>query len=50
MWLWDIIKLCGLVKWSYYYLYVIFDIFFCYVVGWMVVLCELKVLVEWLIV
>ena len=33
---WDITKLKGPVKWSYYYLYVILDIFSRYVVGWMV--------------
>ena len=32
----DITKLKGPVKWSYYYLYVILDIFSRYVVGWMV--------------
>ena len=33
---WDITKLKGPVKWSYFYLYVILDIFSRYVVGWMV--------------
>lgn len=36
VWSWDITKLMGPVKWSYYYLYVILDIFSRYVVGWMV--------------
>ena len=36
MWSWDITKLRGPAKWSYYYLYVILDIFSRYVVGWMV--------------
>lgn len=36
VWSWDITKLKGPVKWSYYYLYVILDIFSRYVVGWMV--------------
>lgn len=36
VWNWDITKLLGLVKWSYFYLYVILDIFSRYVVGWMV--------------
>jgi len=36
IWSWDITKLKGLVKWTYYYLYVILDIFSRYVVGWMV--------------
>jgi putative transposase len=35
-WSWDISKLKGPVKWSYYYLYVVLDIFSRYVVGWMV--------------
>ncbi len=34
MWSWDITKLKGPVKWTYYYLYVIMDIFSRYVVGW----------------
>jgi len=33
---WDITKLLGPVKWTYFYLYVILDIFSRYVVGWMV--------------
>jgi putative transposase len=36
VWSWDITKLKGPVKWSYYYLYVILDIYSRYVVGWMV--------------
>jgi putative transposase len=35
-WSWDITKLAGPVKWSYYYLYSIIDIFSRYSVGWMV--------------
>jgi putative transposase len=35
-WSWDITRLRGPTKWSYYYLYVIMDIFSRYVVGWMV--------------
>jgi putative transposase len=35
-WSWDITKLHGPEKWTYYYLYVIIDIFSRYVVGWMV--------------
>jgi putative transposase len=34
VWSWDITKLLGPVKWSYFYLYVIMDIFSRYVVGW----------------
>lgn len=36
VWSWDITKLLGPVKWTYYYLYVLLDIFSRYVVGWMV--------------
>lgn len=35
VWSWDITKLLGPRKWTYYYLYVILDIFSRYVVGWM---------------
>ena len=34
VWSWDITKLLGPEKWTYYYLYVILDIFSRYVVGW----------------
>jgi putative transposase len=40
VWSWDITKLLGPVKWTYYYLYVILDIFSRYVVGWMLALRE----------
>lgn len=36
VWSWDITKLKGPVKWSYFHLYVIIDIFSRCVVGWMV--------------
>jgi putative transposase len=36
VWSWDITKLRGAVKWTYYYLYVVLDIFSRYVTGWMV--------------
>ncbi len=36
VWSWDITKLRGPVKWSYFHLYVILDIFSRYVVGWMI--------------
>jgi len=36
VWSWDITKLKGPVKWTYFYLYVILDIFSRYAVGWMV--------------
>lgn len=34
-WSWDITKLLGPAKWSYYYLYVIIDIYSRYVPGWL---------------
>lgn len=34
VWSWDITKLLGPVKWTYFYLYVVLDIFSRYVVGW----------------
>ena len=40
LWSWDITKLRGPAKWTYYYLYVILDVFSRYVVGWMVALGE----------
>jgi putative transposase len=46
---WDITKLHGPAKWTYYYLYVILDIFSRYAVGWMVASCESAVLAEKLI-
>ena len=36
VWSWDITKLKGPVAWTYFYLYVILDIFSRYVVGWLV--------------
>ena len=36
VWSWDITRLLGPRKWSYFYLYVIMDIFSRYIVGWMV--------------
>ena len=35
VWTWDITKLLGPVKWTYYHLYVLLDLFSRYVVGWM---------------
>jgi len=49
VWSWDITKLLGPVKWSYFHLYVILDIFSRYVVGWMVAPCESAVLAKQLI-
>jgi putative transposase len=36
LWSWDITKLRGPAKWTYFYLYVILDVFSRYIVGWMV--------------
>ena len=49
LWSWDITKLKGPAKWTYYYLYVILDVFSRYVVGWMVALREAANLAEKLI-
>ena len=49
VWSWDITKLLGPVKWTYFYLYVILDIFSRYVVGWMVASRESATLAEKLI-
>ena len=35
-WSWDITKLLGPKKWTYFYLYVVLDIFSRYALGWMV--------------
>jgi len=40
LWSWDITKLLGPAKWTYFYLYVMLDVFSRYVVGWMVAHCE----------
>ena len=49
VWSWDITKLLGPAKWSYFYLYVILDIFSRYVVGWMLAPHESAALAERLI-
>lgn len=49
VWSWDITKLRGPVKWTYFYLYVILDIFSRYVVGWMVATKESAELAKQLI-
>lgn len=46
LWSWDITKLLGPQKWSYYYLYVIMDVFSRYVVGWMIAERETATLAE----
>ncbi len=49
VWSWDITMLKGPAKWTYYYLYVILDIFSRYVVGWMITDRESAALAERLI-
>jgi putative transposase len=49
VWSWDITKLLGPAKWSYYYLYVILDVFSRYVVGWTVQARETGPIAEQLI-
>ena len=49
LWSWDITKLLGPAKWTYFYLYVILDVFSRYVVGWMVAPKESNALAEKLI-
>jgi putative transposase len=49
LWSWDITKLLGPQKWTYYYLYVIMDVFSRYVVGWMIAPRETAGLAEELI-
>lgn len=49
LWSWDITKLCGPVTWTYYYLYVILDVYSRYVVGWMLAERESEELAQELI-
>jgi len=49
LWSWDITKLLGPQKWTYYYLYVILDVFSRYVVGWTVAYRESAAIAERLI-
>jgi transposase InsO family protein len=49
VWSWDITKLRGPAKWTYFYLYVILDIFSRYVVGWMLATSESATLAHRLI-
>jgi putative transposase len=49
LWSWDITKLKGPQTWTYFYLYVILDVFSRYVVGWMIAPCESAELAETLI-
>jgi putative transposase len=49
LWSWDITKLKGPVKWTYYYLYKILDVYSRYVVGWLVAYRESAALAQDLI-
>lgn len=49
VWTWDITKLLGPRKWTYYYLYVILDVYSRYVVGWTLAEKESAALAENLI-
>ena len=49
LWSWDITKLKGPAKWTYFYLYVILDVFSRYVVGWMAAYRESATLAQRLI-
>jgi putative transposase len=49
LWSWDITKLLGPAKWTYFYLYVVMDVYSRYVVGWMVAHRESSTLAEKLI-
>jgi putative transposase len=49
VWTWDITKLLGPAKWTYYYLYVILDIFSRYVTGWLLAREESAILTKQLI-
>jgi putative transposase len=46
VWSWDITKLAGPAKWTWFYLYTILDIYSRYAVGWMVAHREAAVLAE----
>jgi putative transposase len=45
LWSWDITKLKGPTKWTYYYLYTILDVFSRYVPGWLIADCESQQLI-----
>ena len=46
LWSWDITKLLGPTKWTYFYLYVMLDVFSRYVVGWLIADAESATLAE----
>lgn len=49
LWSWDITKLLGPARWTYFYLYTILDVFSRYVVGWLIAERESAILAEDLI-
>jgi putative transposase len=49
LWSWDITKLLGSAKWTYFYRYVLLDVFSRYVTGWMVAMRETAELAKRLI-
>lgn len=49
LWSWDITKLKGPAKWTYYYLYKVIDVYSRYVVGWLVAYRESAALAQDLI-
>jgi putative transposase len=49
VWTWDITKLLGPVKWTYFYLYVLLDLFSRFIVGWLIAEQENATLAEHLI-
>jgi putative transposase len=49
VWTWDITKLLGQMKWTYFYLYVLLDLFSRFVVGWLIAERENATLAEHLI-
>lgn len=46
LWSWDITKLLGPEKWTYFHLYVVLDVFSRYVVGWMIATHESAALAQ----
>jgi putative transposase len=49
VWTWDVTKLLGPAKWTYYYLCVVLDLFSRYAVGWTVASADTAAVARWLI-
>lgn len=49
VWTWDVTKLLGPAKWTYYYLYVLLDLYSRYAVGWTVASADTAAIATWLI-